>query len=294
MHLVVQTLVLGLLIGGIYALLAVGLSLIFGVMRVVNFAHGAIYMLGGFGAYYASESVGLPFVVGLLAALAVGAAVGSLIDALLLRPVHSVRVDRPGEYTLIVTFALTLLLTASAIALFGAEFRGVSGFWNRNLRLGDWINVSGDRVVAFGIAVLLTALLFWVVYRTDVGRGWRAMTQSRTGARVVGIDIVRLSNLAWATAGALAATAGALLAPLYSVYPGSGNLALVKGFVVVVIGGLGSVGGSLVAGLLLGLVEAFGSTYIESAYRDAYGFALMIAILLFWPQGLFGRQVRAL
>ncbi len=294
MQLFVQTLALGLLIGGIYALLAVGLSLIFGVMRVVNFAHGAAFMIGGYAAYYAGTRAGMPTAIAILAALGAGALTGYLIDALVLRPVHHKSVDRPGEYTLIATFALSLLLTAGAVALFGGEFRRLDGLWSKNLNAAGWIRVSGDRVVAFGVAVLLVLLLLWVVYRTDLGRGWRALTQNPLGARVVGIDTRRLSHLAFLTSGALAAAAGGLLAPLYFVYPGIGQLALIKGFVVVVIGGLGSIGGSLVAGLCLGVVEALGSGYLSPAYRDAYGFVVMIAVLLIRPSGLFGKEIRAL
>ena len=293
MKLVVQTLVLGGVIGAIYGLLAVGLSLIFGVMRVVNFAHGTISMLGGYAAFYASSWAGMPAVVALLTALAAGAVCGYLI-ALLLGPVHRGKVNRPGEHTLIVTFALSVLLTAGALALFGPEFRTFPGFWQRNFDLGGWVHIDGNRVIAIGVALLLTGVLFWMVYRTDVGRGWRALTQNPVGARVVGVDVVRLSNLAWATAGALAGTAGALLAPLYTVYPTSGDMALVKGFVVVVLGGLGSIMGAFVAGMLLGVVEVIGSVYGDSAYQNAYGFALMIIVLLVLPRGLVGREVLAL
>lgn len=293
MKLVIQTLIIGGVIGAIYGLLAVGLSLIFGVMRVVNFAHGAISMLGGYAAFYASTWAGMPAGVALLTALAVGGMSGYLV-ALLLRPVHLGKVNRPGEHTLIVTFALSVLLAAAAVALFGPGFRSFPGFWQRTLDLGGWVRIDGNRVVAIGVALLLTGLLFWIVYRTDLGRAWRALTQNAIGARVVGVDVMRISNLAWATAGALAGTAGALLAPLYTVYPSSGDIALVKGFVVVVLGGLGSITGALVAGMLLGLVEAFGSVYGDSAYQNAYGFVLMIVVLLVLPRGLFGREVRAL
>lgn len=291
MELVSQTVVLGVVLGSIYGLLGAGLSLIFGVMRVVNFAHGAFSMVSGYAAYYAATTLGLPAVVALLAAVATGALCGYVTDAILLRPVHRGRVERPEEYTLILTFGLSILLTAAMLAVVGADFRSFPGYWDATLELG-WFRITGNRAVALGVAVTLTALLWLLVYRTDIGRGWRALTQSPVGARVTGVDVVRLSRLAWCTAGALAGAAGGLLAPLYTVYPTSGDRALVKGFVVVILGGLGSISGPLAAGLMIGLVEAFGSVYGDSAYADAYGFGFMILVLLLIPTGLFGRKVR--
>lgn len=294
MHLLTETVTLGVLIGGIYALVAAGLSLIFGVLRVVNFAHGEMGMIGAFAGYYAGANLGVPPVGTVVVAAMAGGAVGYATNALLLRPVHLAKIERPGEYALIVTFALSLLLVAAATTIFGPTFRRAESFWGQDIRVGDWIHVSGDRVVAFGGALVLLALLFWLIYRTDVGRAWQALTQNRLGAQIVGIDAARLANSAFAVGAGLTAAAAALLAPLYFVYPTSGVLMLVKAFVVVIIGGLGSIWGVLLGGLTLGLVEALGSTYISSAYRDAYGFIIMIAILLLWPHGIFGRDLRAL
>jgi branched-chain amino acid transport system permease protein len=158
--------------------------------------------------------------------------------------------------------------------------------------IGDWIRVSGDRVVGFGAAIALIAALLWVIRSTDTGRAWRALAQSRLGAQVVGVDVRALSNRAFAASGALAGASAALVAPILSVYPAGGDSALIKSFIAVIIGGLGSVPGSLIGGLLLGLVEALGAVYVSSAYTDAYGFLIMAFVLLLWPTGLFGRKVR--
>lgn len=295
MPLFFQTIFLGILVGGTYSLIAVGLSLISGVFRIVNFAHGAVFMIGGFACYYLSTVLGAPQIVGVLGAIIAGAIISSLLYVVFLRPVHTGQiVDRPEEYSLIVTFAVSLLITALAVGFFGGEFRQVHGMWSGNLALGDWMRTSGNRVVAFGGAVLLIAILFWVVYRTDLGRGWRALAQNKVGASVVGVSVPALAVAAFAVAGGLAGAAGALLAPLFFVYPAIGQLALIKGFAVMVIGGLGSVVGSLVAGVLLGVIEVLFSTYFDAAYRDAYGFMLMVVVLLTWPQGLFGRKGRTI
>lgn len=294
MHLLVQTLVLGVLIGGIYALVAAGLSLIFGVMRVVNFAHGEMAMFGGYGAFAAANWLRVPPVASLAAALLVGGAIGYLTNRLLLRSAVKGSLDRPGEFVIIVTFALSLFLQASALAIFGPTYRTLNGFWTADVSVGSWVHVSGDRIVTFLAALVLMGLVFWVVYYTDLGRAWRALTQNPLGARIVGVDVVRFSNLAFAASAALAGAGGALLAPVYLVYPNSGTVALIKGFIVVVIGGMGSIVGSLVGGLLLGIVETLATAYVSSAYQDAYGFLLMILVLLLRPQGLLGRrQARA-
>ena len=294
MRLLVQTLTLGILLGGIYSLLAVGLSLVFGVLRLVNFAHGETAMLGSYAAFFAADKLGAPVVLSLFVALVVGGVVGYLTNSLALRPLYSRRIERPAEYAIIVTFMLSQVLMAAAVVAFGPTYRKGPGFWSRDLNIGGWVQVSGDRIVAFGAAVVFIALLMWIVYRTNLGAAWRALTQNALGARVVGIDVQRYANLAVATSGVLAAAGATLLAPLFFVYPTSGSLTLAKAFVIVVIGGLGSIEGTLLGGLTLGLVESFGATYLSSSYRDAYGFLLMILVLLLWPRGLFGKRERAL
>ena len=288
-----QTLVLGVMIGGVYALMAVGLNLIFGVMRIANFAHGVLYMAGGYAGFYASHALGTPFFVSVLLAMVAGAALGFAINAVLLRAVYRRRLERPSEFTLIVTFAVSLMGSSAATALFSPDYRRFSGPFPGILQLGP-IHLAGDRVTAFATALLLCAALLWIVARTDVGRGWRALTQNTVGAAVVGIDVFRLANLAFATSGALAAAAGAVLVPLYLAYPTMGDAAVVKSFVIVVLGGLGSVAGSLVGGVILGVAEALGSVYLGSGFADVYGFAIMLLVLLFMPEGLFGAREREL
>lgn len=288
----VQILALGTAIGGVYALMGVGLNLIFGVMRVANLAHGAVYMLGGYAAYLAVALLGLPLPLAILLALAVGGGAGWFMNAALLRPLRTAKLERPSEFTLIVTFALALMLSAGA-TIFSTNYLRIPGFWPGNLALGGWVALSGDRAVAFALAVLLIAALMWVVHFTDTGRGWRALTQSPLGAEVLGLNTQRLTSLAFAASGALAAAAGAVLVPVYLVYPTIGDSVIVKSFVVVVLGGLGSVGGSLVGGFLLAWAEALGSVYLDAAYAEVYGLGIMLAVLLLLPNGLFGRMGRA-
>jgi ABC-type branched-subunit amino acid transport system ATPase component/branched-subunit amino acid ABC-type transport system permease component len=254
-QLFLQTLLLGILQGGLYALLAIGLSLVFGILRVVNFAHGEFAMLGSFAAVFAAGVLGFPVWVGLIAAAAAGAAIALLTNLIVLRPIYLSRMQQKGEYTIIATFMLSQFLIAAATLAFGTTYRKLPGLWDQNLALFDMVYLSGNRIVAFVGALLLIGLLFLVVYRTDTGRAWRALTQNPLGATVVGIDVGRYANYAFLVSGAFAGVAAALLAPLMFVFPASGVMALVKAFIVVIIGGMGSIGGTLVAGLLLGVVE---------------------------------------
>jgi branched-chain amino acid transport system permease protein len=291
-QLFIQSLLLGVLQGGLYALLAVGLSLVFGILRVVNFAHGEFAMLGSFAAVFAVGMLGLPVWMGLIAAAAAGAAVAFVTNIIVLRPIYLSRMRQKGEYTIIATFLLSQFLIAAATLSFGTTYRKLPGLWEKNLAIFDYLYLSGNRIVAFLAAIAMIGLLFFIVYRTDIGRAWRALTQNPLGAAVVGIDVNHYANLAFLASGAFAGLAAALLAPLMFVFPASGVIALVKAFVVVIIGGLGSIRGTLFAGLLLGVVEVLGTIYIDTGYSDAYGFALMIAVLLFRPTGLFGRTGR--
>ncbi len=288
MALLLQTLTLGILQGGLYALMAMGLSLIFGVLRAVNFAHGEMAMFGAYAAYFAVAGLGAPLPLAILAAGLAGGVIGFATNRFILAPIYTRRMDNRDQFVVITTFMLSQFLIAVATLAFGTAYRHVPGFWNHNLRLFDVIFISGNRLSAFAAAMLVVAALFYLVHRTDLGRAWRALTQNPLGAASVGIDVRRYADLAFATAGALTGIAATLMAPLGVVYPGLGVVVVVKAFVVVIVGGLGSIPGALVAGLLLGLVEALGSVYVSSSYTEAYGSLLMIAVLLFRPAGLFG------
>lgn len=291
-QLILQSVVLGILQGGLYALMAIGLSLVFGVLRVVNFAHGEFAMLGSYGAYFAVSKMGLPAPLAMVAAALVGGLAGLLTNSFVLGPIYGSKIERKGEYTIVATFVLSQLVIAAATVLFSTTYRKLPGLWNTNLNFFDTIFVSGNRIAAFGMSMVLVALVFWIVYRTNLGRAWRALTQNQLGAAVVGIDVKRYATYAFVVSGALAGVAASLLAPLLFVFPSSGVVTLAKAFIVVIIGGMGSIGGALVAGLLLGIIETLGTIWGESGYTDAYGFTLMILVLLWRPQGLFGQKER--
>jgi branched-chain amino acid transport system permease protein len=282
----------GLVIGGIYCLMAVGITFIYSIMKMINWAMGEFYMIGGYVQYLLITAwfgpsrwyLALP-----LAVLGTGL-LGMLIQRVLLRPMFVDQVERLDEYATIVTISLTVLFRNLAIVVFGPYQFSPPDYAPR-VQLGP-LPLNGSRLVAFlGTVVLLGAFAF-VVRRTWFGRALRATAQNRLGALSAGINLTRVDTWAFGIGVALAGAAGALLAPVFLVYPESGALSTVKGFEIIVIGGLGSIPGSIVGGLLLGLVESLGSVFVSASFRDVYGFGLLLLLLVLRPSGLWGERVR--
>jgi branched-chain amino acid transport system permease protein len=290
--LIAQYTLAGLVIGVIYCLMAVGITFIYSIMKMINWAMGEFYMIGGYLQYLLITAwlgpsrwyVALPFAV-----LGVGL-LGMVIQRLLLRPMFVGQVERLDEYATIVTISLTVLFRNLAIVIFG-PYQFSPRDYAPPIQLGP-LPLNGSRLVAFlGTVVLLAAFAF-VVRWTWFGRALRAAAQNRLGALSAGINLPRLDMSAFGIGVALAGAAGALLAPVFLVFPESGALSTVKGFEIIVIGGLGSIPGSIVGGLLLGLVESLGSVFVSASFRDVYGFGLLLLLLAFRPAGLWGERVR--
>jgi branched-chain amino acid transport system permease protein len=286
----------GLIISTFYALTALGLALIFGVLRIVNFAHGELYMLGGYAGYLVVSVLGLPPVVGVFAAAAILLIVGAVLERTLIRPVYTGKVDRPDEYAIMITFALSVLLLNLANSVFGPWPQRPRPIYRGRIEIGELI-VSGDRLAAAGAALALILGVILVLRYTWIGRAVRAISQDRSAAETFGVDINRTSMLAFGAGAALAAAAGALIGPVFNVTPPMGVIPSIKAYIVVVLGGLGSIPGALIGALILGQVESFATVLIPDttralAYKDAYGLLVLAAILLLRPQGLFGRKER--
>ena len=295
MGLLLDLVVNGLVTGTFYTLMAIGLTLVFGVLKVVNFAHGEFYMAGAYAYALLALWAGWSPWAALPAAFLLGGATGLAVERLLMRPLYgtytSWRLPR-DEYAVIVTFGLSLFLMNLATQLIGPNaFRGPELVRVARVNLGIAL-MSGHRLAAFlvGAAVLVAAVVF--IRYTPWGRDVQAVAQNRFGASLAGIDTARVSQVVFALGGGLAALAGALLAPLYHAYPQVGMLPAVKSFVIVVLGGMGSVVGSVVGGLVMGVLEALGGTYVSYAYQDAFGFLILILVLLLRPWGLFGEKAR--
>jgi branched-chain amino acid transport system permease protein len=292
-ELFLQTLIAGVMIGVLYALMALGITFIYSIVKMINWAMGEFYMIGSYAqflivVYWLGPD--LWWLAALLSALSVFL-IGILVEPVLIKPMFTQGIERRDDYATVVTIALLLMLRNLATAL-GGPYQRTPGSTLPIVMLGP-LPQSGARVAAFVCALVAIAAFYLLLKRTWLGLALRAAAQSRVGVQTAGVDVLRLDQVAFGIGVALAGIAGALLAPVFLVFPTNGVITTVKGFEIVVIGGLGSIPGALVAGVLLGVVESLGAAFIASPYQNAYGFLLVLAILLVRPTGLFGERVRA-
>jgi len=293
--LAVDLFVNGLIFGLFYALMAVGLAMIFGVLKVVNFAHGEFYMVGAYTYVLCATKMGVsPWLALPMAAIA-GAALGALVERLLMRPLYagygswSIMKD---EYAVVVTFGLSLLLINLVDKIVGPyPFRGPALIETSRFAIGP-VMLNGQKLIAAGLSVALLVGLALFIKRSLWGRQIQAVAQNRLGASLAGIDATRVTALIFAISGLLAALAGALLAPLINPSPDVGAFPAIKSYVIVVLGGMGSIWGAMIASLLLGVLEAFFAVYVSYDYRDAFGLLILMAVLIFRPQGILGEKGR--
>jgi len=283
----VQAAVNGVLVGSLYSVMAIGLTIIFGVMRVINMAHGDLIMLGMYVAYWLFSLYGAGQPIALIVSLPIFLAAGALIYAGIVGRAER----RAGEMgTLLATAGLSYVLANSAQLAWKADFRSLpSALSAASLTMGG-VAVNLSLLSAFVAAGILAASTYAFLIYTDAGRAIRAASQDRTAAALMGVPIHRTNIGAFALGSALAGMAGVLLTPVFYVYPYVGRIFVVKAFVVVVLGGMGSVIGATLGGVLFGVVESVVSLFIPSGYRDAIGLVIFLLVLLFRPSGLFGRN----
>ncbi len=283
-----QHLVNGLVLGGTYALLGIGLTLIFGLMNVVNFAHGEFYTLGAYAAFAALGLAGLNFFVAVLAAIACGAALGALCEVSLLRPLRNESIDT----TMLVMIGVWIAMQNGELLVWGGVAKSIPHpFPTAPLVLGP-VSIAPLRLFVLALAAGLIAGSYVLIQRTKLGRAMRATFQDRDTAALMGVRIGRIHTATFAFGSGLAAAAGALLGPVFLAYPSMGDLASLKAFCVVILGGLGNLPGATLGGLLLGIAEELGAGYVSSGYRDAVGFVIIILVLLLRPAGLLAKQER--
>jgi branched-chain amino acid transport system permease protein len=281
--------------GVIYALMALGLTLIFSILRVINFAHGEFYMLGGYASYFIlSLFTGLHPLLAVPLAGLMTAVIGLVFELAFLRPMHQERIERPDEYAILITFGLSFFLMNLALAVFGPYPQRPSSFFRGTVKLG-FVNVSADRITASVLSLVLLGLLLVIINKTWVGKALRAVSQDKQAAAVVGINPLAMNSIAFALGAGLAAMAGALLAPSFSVTPDVGAVPSVRSYVIIVLGGMGSIQGSILGGVLIGLVESLSAGYFPDPsralnYKTAFGLVVFALVLLFRPRGFFGRK----
>jgi len=280
----VQSMVNGILTGSLYAMIGIGLTIIFGVMRIINMAHGDMVMLGMYGAFWAHAAWKVDPFLSILIWVPGAFILGVFIYRFLLR-----KIVPGGELnTLLYTAGLSLFIANLALLIWTGDYRTIKiPYAIMPLRpLG--IAVPIPLAIAFGMAILVTAALYWLLMRTDTGRAIRATSQEPEASALMGVDVDRITIVTFALGTALACGAGVLLAPSLYLYPTVGEILVAKCFVIVVLGGLGSIPGAIAGGVLLGVVESLGAVYVSVPYKDGIGFVIFLLVLLFRPSGLFG------
>lgn len=275
----------GLLIGASYALIAVGLTMIFGIMNIANFAHGQLYMLGGCLGYFLTARLSLHYLLAIPVVVLAVMALGLLLERSIFRRLR----HKSAMSSVLATVGLAILLENVARVLWGPQPEPIAtGFSPLPIQLGP-IFTTEARLFAVAATFGALLLVYFFLNRSLLGTAMRATFQQSEAAALVGISIDKVHAATFALGAGLAALGGVLLGAIFFVYPTMGSTATLKAFIVVILGGLGSIGGSMVGGLILGLAESLG-TVVSSAYKDGIGFVLVILILLYRPDGLFKRS----
>jgi branched-chain amino acid transport system permease protein len=277
-----QALLNGVGLGMAYVLVALGLTLIFSILEIINFAHGEFYMLGAYVAYVTFTVLGTPFVVSLFAAIATVALAGAVAERLVFRHLRGKTLN-----AFIVSLGLLWVMQALAQLAFGAQDKPVNSAFSGVWRFAGVV-VSVERLSVMLCAIALTIALHAFLERTRTGRAMRAMAQDAEGAALQGVNVELIAALGFALGCALAGASGALLAPIFSVSPTMGELPVVKAFIIIILGGMGSLPGAVLGGLILGVIEGIGTLFLSSAAVSMLGFLSVIAVLLLRPRGLFG------
>ncbi len=282
-----QQVVNGVTIGVVYALIAIGLTLVFGILGVINFAHGDFYMIGAFLTYTLTVRLGLEYFLALALTIAGGAAVGLLAERLAVRPLK----DRHMFTVVLSTLGLSIFLENGALLVWGPDPREIELAWGSRPLLIGGVVITFLRVAVLGTAAALIVALTWFIRRTTWGMAMRAVATNRDAAALMGIPVDRVYAITFAVGSALAGVAGGLLGAMFTIEPTMGEWAVVKAFSVVIMGGMGHVPGAVLGGIILGVAESLGAGFLPggTSYKDGIGYAILILVLLYRPQGLFGR-----
>jgi branched-chain amino acid transport system permease protein len=282
-----QAVLNGILTGALYALIGMGMALVFGVMRIVNFAHGTFLMLGMYATYVLYERLGVNPYIGFIFAALVLFVIGVATYQLLLRRIA----DRSEFMSILLTLGISLIFIDVVLLWFGADYRQVNiPLLGVNYRLGTHISINAPWLLSFAITGVLVLGMFYVVMRTRFGRALRAINQNSYAASLMGIDVLRTQAIAFGLGLASVGVAGGLLLPVFYAYPDVGHQFTLKAFVMVVLGGMGSIVGAAIAGVVLGVIESLVSLYWGNEWALAVDFVLFLLVLSLRPSGLFGSQ----
>jgi branched-chain amino acid transport system permease protein len=279
-----QILIYGAVSSAIYAMLAVGFTLIFGVARILNLAHGSFYALGAYSAFAMTSLLQLPLLVAAALSVLVVALFGVLMERLLVRPLRQSQLA-----VLMITLAVSLAVEQALFLTFGSEYRNVPSFIAEKIAIGD-VDISGQRLLALTVAVTVLLILWLVIQRTRLGAAILAVSQDPEAAQYMGIPINRIFSIVMAISAGTAALAGILVSPFLTVQPSMGLLPMVKAFSIVIVGGLGSIPGSIIAALILGYSETIVAYLVSSAWTELVSLVAVVVTLMIRPSGILGRR----
>jgi branched-chain amino acid transport system permease protein len=286
MDLFLQQLLNGLTVGSVYALVALGLTLVYGILHVPNFAHGAFYMVGAYITLVMMTSAGFHYWLAIAVSILVVALLGVLSERLVFYPLR----NAPPIHDKIAAIGILLFLEAGAQVIWGADYQRMISPYDQVVTVFG-LTVTAQRIMIIVAAVVVMVGLHLFLRKTMVGSTIRAMAQSREGSYLVGINANKVAMMTFAISGGLAAVAASLASPINLVFPGMGHLVIMKAFVIIIVGGMGSIPGAIIGGFILGLTESFGATYLSADYKDLIAFLLLVIILSVKPTGLFAKEV---
>ena len=285
METLLQQLFNGLTVGSVYSLVALGLTLVFGILHIPNFAHGALYMLGGYVTLTMMTSLGLHYWLAILLSMLAVGLIAVLMERLIFHPLK----DAPPLQDKMAAIGILLFLEALAQYIWGAEYRTMTTPYGQVIEIGG-LTITLQRLLIVAAAIVIMIGLHLFLRKTMTGSSIIAMAQNRDGAFLVGINANKVAMLTFLISGALAAIAASLAAPINLVSPGMGHLVILKAFVIIIIGGMGSIPGAIMGGYILGFTESLGAAYISNDYKDLIAFVLLVLILSIKPQGLFVKE----
>jgi branched-chain amino acid transport system permease protein len=284
-----QLVLSGIFIGSVYALMSMGLTLVFGVLRIVNFAHGEFLMLAMYGAWAFTRLLGLNPYVAAVAIVPAMFLFGGLVHQLIVRP----SIDKPHLVVVFATMGLSIFLQNGALMVMTADLWDVPPVFAQSIRVGPFY-FKPELVIGFGVTLASTIALQWIIQRTYLGKAIRATVQDREAALLMGIPVPRIFLITFAAGSALVGLAGCVMMPLFSVFPTVGLNFVLIAFVIVVVGGMGSIEGALIGGICLGIVQSISSYYVAPAYGQMFFFIMFLLVMIFRPNGLLGRQGTAM